>query len=53
MDRAPAAELVLCGGVDMSILLWKAGVHTVSSCCGHGRVPPYIQVLGGESVKNR
>ena len=31
--------------------LWKAGVHTVSSCCGHGRVPPYIQVLHGESVQ--
>lgn len=31
--------------------LWKVGVHTVSSCCGHGRVPPYIQVIGGESVK--
>jgi len=31
--------------------LWKAGVHTVSSCCGHGRVPPYIQVLRGESVQ--
>lgn len=31
--------------------LWRLGVHTVSSCCGHGRVPPYIQVLHGESVK--
>lgn len=31
--------------------LWKAGVHTISSCCGHGRVPPYIQVLNGESVQ--
>lgn len=31
--------------------LWKAGVHTVSSCCGHGRVPPYIQVLHGNSVQ--
>ena len=31
--------------------LWRAGVHTVSSCCGHGRMPPYIQVLHGESVQ--
>lgn len=31
--------------------LWKEGVHTVSSCCGHGIVPPYIQVLRGESVQ--
>lgn len=31
--------------------LWKTGIHTVSSCCGHGRVPPYIQVLKGDSVK--
>lgn len=31
--------------------LWKAGIHTISSCCGHGKVPPYIQVLKGDSVK--
>ena len=31
--------------------LWKSGVHTISSCCGHGSVPPYIQVLNGDSVQ--
>lgn len=31
--------------------LWKQGIHTISSCCGHGRVAPYIQVLSGDSAK--
>lgn len=31
--------------------LWRSGVHTIGSCCGHGIMQPYIQVLGGDSVK--
>ena len=25
--------------------LWERGVTTLGCCCGHNRVPPYIQVL--------
>lgn len=31
--------------------LWRCGVHTTGSCCGHGIMQPYIQVLDGESVQ--
>ena len=31
--------------------LWKQGIITVGSCCGHGQKHGFIQVIGGESVK--
>lgn len=31
--------------------LWRNGIHTVGSCCGHGKKNPYIQVASGQSVQ--
>ena len=31
--------------------LWKHGVITVGSCCGHGQKQGFIQVMIGESVQ--
>lgn len=30
--------------------LWGKGVHTVGSCCGHGKMQAYIQVDGVDAV---
>lgn len=49
----PCGNLI---GVDACLVeelqrLWRAGIRTVGSCCGHGRTSGYIQVLDEDAPR--